>query len=117
MTIGKGILLFLAFVLLGAFLCLWGMKKSETQAHDLTQNLMHNCANRIIKYLKKHDTITLKDAATLIDGVTAGQFWSKKKLKVQDPKKLAKQVIDFLIEHHYIEPTKKGSYRLKKSKK
>lgn len=117
MTTGNSILLFLAFVLLGAFLCLWGMKKSETQAHDLTQNLLQKCARRIIKYLKKHNTVSLKDAAALIDGVTAGQFWSKKRLRVQDPKKLAKQVIDFLLEQHYIESTEKGSYRLKKFKK
>lgn len=114
MTLGKGILLFALFMIAGAILCLWGMKKSETQASDLAHNLLNSCANRVIKYLKRHETVSVKEVSQLIDGAVAGQFWSRKKLKVQDPKKFSKQVVDFLVEQQYIEPADKESYRLKK---
>ena len=40
--------------------------------------------------------------------------WSKKRLKVQQPKKFAKQVVAFLIDQQYIESAGQDGYRLKK---
>ena len=79
----------------------------------MTRNLLHACGSRVIKYLKKHDTITEKQIAKEIEGVRIGQFWSKKKLQVQDGKKVSGEVIKFLLEQQYIESAGKGAYRLK----
>ena len=79
-----GILLFAAAT---AVLYAWGLSKSMRQQQDMTRNLLHACGSRVVKYLKKHDTITEKQIAKEIEGVRIGQFWSKKKLQVQDGKK------------------------------
>ena len=106
-----GILLFAAAT---AILYAWGLSKSAHQQQDMARNLLHACGSRVVKYLKKHDTITEKQIAKEIDGVKIGQFWSKKKLQVQDGRKLSKQVIEFLLDQQYIESAGKDAYRLKK---
>lgn len=114
MTTGQVILGVLMFAVVTAVLYAWGLSKSLGQQEDLTRNLLSACGSRVVKYLKKHDTITAAEAAELIEGVAVGQFWSRKKLKVQDGKKVAGQVIDFLLGQQYIESAGKGAYRLKK---
>ncbi|MBR3867103.1 MAG: hypothetical protein IKM54_04850 [Butyricicoccus sp.] len=106
-----GILLFAAAT---AVLYAWGLSKSMRQQQDMTRNLLHACGSRVVKYLKKHDTITEKQIAKEIEGVRIGQFWSKKKLQVQDGKKVSGEVIKFLLEQQYMESAGKGVYRLKK---
>lgn len=103
------------FALATATLYVWGLKKSVGQGADLTRILLNRCSNKVIKYLKKHDTITRNQVAEQIDGVVASEFWSRKRLSVSDPKKFASQVIDFLLDQQYIESTdKNNNYRLKK---
>ena len=69
---------------------------------------------KAVKHLKKHGTVTKAEIAALVDGITVGPFWSRHKVRVQDGKKVAGQVIDFLLDQQYIEPAGGGSYRLKK---
>ena len=114
MTTGQVILGVLMFAVVTAVLYAWGLSKSLGQQEDLTRNLLSACGSRVVKYLKKHDTITDAGVAEQIEGVTVGQFWSRSKLKVQDGKKVAGQVVDFLLEQQYIERAEKGAYRLKK---
>ena len=103
------------FALATAVLYVWGLKKSAGQGDDLTRILLNRCGNKVIKYLKKHDTITKNQIAEQIDGVVASEFWSRKRLSVNDPKKFASQVIDFLLDQQYIESTgKNNNHRLKK---
>lgn len=106
-----GILMFAAAT---AILYAWGLKKSMDQQEDLNRSLMSVCGSRVVKYLKKHKTVTRAEVAKLIEGVTVGQFWSRRKMKVQDGKKVSGQVIDFLLEQMYIEEDGKNRYRLKK---
>lgn len=114
MTMGQVILGVLLFAAVTAVLYAWGLSKSLGQQEDLTRNLLSACGSRVVRHLKKHDTITEAETAALIEGMTVGQFWSRKKLKVQDGKKVAGQVIDFLLGQQYIESAGKGAYRLKK---
>lgn len=107
----------LFFALMGAILYVWGLKKSIDQQQDLSHNLLNACGSKVVRYLKKHDTITLKEMADVIADTTAGQFWSRKKLKVQDPRKFAKTVAEYLEDQQYIEPVSKDTYRLKEIKK
>lgn len=113
MTVGQIILGVLLFAAVTAILYAWGLSKSMGQQQDLTRNLMNACGSRVVKYLKKNGTITASQIAQLIQGVKVGQFWSRKKLQVQDGKKVSKQVIDFLLEQQYIENAGKEGYRLK----
>ncbi len=114
MTKGQIILGILLFALATAVLYVWGLRKSMSQSADMGRLLLSRCGSRVVKYLKRHDTITKQETAKLIDGVTAGEFWSRKRLTVQEPKKFAGQVLAFLTEQQYLEPVDKDTYRLKK---
>lgn len=114
MSTGQMIVGVVLFAFVTAILYIWGLKKSLDQQEDLNRNLMNACGSRVVKYLKKHETITKAEIAKLIDGVTVGQFWSRKKMQVQDGKKVSGQVIDFLLEQMYIESVGNGKYKLKK---
>ncbi len=114
MSTGQMILGIVLFAIVTAILYVWGLKKSVDQQENLNRNLMSACGSRVVKYLKKHDTITKAEIAKLIDGVTVGQFWSRRRIKVQDGKKVSGQVTDFLLEQLYIESDGNGRYRLKK---
>ncbi len=110
-TIILGIVLFAAA---GAVLYAWGLAKSLNQREDLERGLKSACGSRIVKYLKKHDTLTEAEAAKLIEGVTVGPFWSRNKVKVTNGKQFIEPVLKFLIEQQYIEKQSGGRYVLKK---
>lgn len=114
MTIGRVILGVLLFAVATAVLYAWGLGKSMDQKTDLARNLLSACGSKVVRYLKKNDTITVKEVARQIEGVAVGQFWSRNKLKVQDADKFSRQVVDFLLDQQYIESAGGGSYRLKK---
>ena len=104
----------LLFALATAVLYVWGLRKAEGQSDDLSRILLNRCGNKVVKYLKKHKTISEAEVARQIDGISASEFWSRKRLKVQQPKKFAKQVISFLLDQQYIESAGGEGYRLKK---
>lgn len=114
MTTGQIILGIALFAVAAAILYAWGLKKSMDQQEDLERSLMSACGSQVVKHLKKHGTVTKTEVAQLIDGMTVGPFWSRQKVRVQDGKKVAGQVIDFLLDQQYIEAAGGGSYRLKK---
>ena len=114
MNTGQIILGIALFAVAGAILYAWGLKKSLDQKEDLERSLMSACGSRVVKHLKKHGAVTKADVARLIDGITVGPFWSRRKIKVQDGKKVSGQVIEFLLDQQYIEAAGEGSYRLKK---
>lgn len=114
MTKGQIVIGILLFALVTAILYIWGLRKSVTQGQDLTRTLLNRCGNKVVKYLKKNGTITEKEIARQIEGVKAGEFWSKNRIMVQDPKKFVNEVVSFLIRQQYIETAGKDGYRLKK---
>ena len=106
-----GILLF-AFVT--AILYVWGLSKSYGQQERMAKLLLITCKNKVVKYLKKHDTVSEIKIQELIRGVTIGEFWSKKRLTVQEPHKFSGELIKFMTEQLYIAKNSDGSYSLKK---
>ena len=114
MNVGTAICGILMFAAVTAALYVWGLRKSMAQQSDLTRYLMNACGSRVVRYLKKHPTITAAQVAKEIEGVKAGQFWSRNRLQVENGKKVSGQVIDFLLDQQYIEPAGRDTYRLKK---
>lgn len=103
------------FALATAILYVWGLKRSLTQQEDMQRTLYSKCAGRIVRYLKKNGTVTEKEMETLIVGVKAGQFWSRRRVAIQDPGPFTGQLVAFLIDQQLLEPTgKKKEYRLKR---
>ena len=113
MSTGKILLGILLFALVTAVLYVWGLRKSMGQSADLTRILLSRCGNKVVSYLKKHGTVTDAEIVRLIDGVTAGEFWSRKRLTVQEPEKFVGQVVGFLLDQQYIESAGGKTYRLK----
>ena len=114
MTTGQIILGIALFAVAGAIVYAWGLKKTIDQQEDLERSLMSACGSRVVKHLKKHGAVTKAEIAELIVGMTVGPFWSRHKVRVQDGKKAAGQVIEFLLDQQYIEAAGDGSYRLRK---
>lgn len=104
----------LLFALAGAVLYVWGLKKSVSQGSDMERNLLHACGSRVVKALKKKESLSEAEIAALIEGITVGQFWSRQKMKVQNGAKVAPSVIAFLLDQQYIESCGKDTYRRKK---
>ncbi len=102
------------FAVATAILYVWGLRKSISQHADLERALLHKCAARVVKHLKKHPTVTEAEIAQLISTVTAGQFWSRRRVRVGDGKKFAGEVTRYLLEQQYIAPTGRKKYALKK---
>ena len=105
-----GIVLFAAAT---AILYAWGLKKSLNQQEQLEQSLLRACGSRIVRYLKRHDTVTSAEAARLIEGMTVGPFWSRRKARVQNGGQAVEKVLDFLCQQQYIEAVGRQQYRLK----
>lgn len=107
-----GILLFAAAT---SILYVWGLRKSMGQQADLAHLLQNKCAGRVVRYLRRHGVITLREMEPLVRGVRAGEFWSKQRVEVKHPASFAKELSAFLLSQQVIESTgKKGEFCLKK---
>ena len=105
-----GILLFAAAV---AVLYVWGLKKSMTQSADLERILLSKSAGKVVHYLKGHDQIDLAQMAQLCAGVKAGQFWSRRRVAVQDSRAFAPRLARYMVDQQLLEELSGGRYRLK----
>ncbi|MGM9663040.1 MAG: hypothetical protein ACI3WR_08135 [Oscillospiraceae bacterium] len=114
MSMGQIVLGIVLFAAAAAVLYAWGLQKSLDQQEDLERRLMSACGSRVVKHLKRHGAVSESEVAALIQGMTVGPFWSRRKVKVQDGGKAAGQVLAFLLDQQYIEPAGGGHYRLKK---
>ena len=114
MTLWKMILGVLLFALATAILYVWGLKKSVGQQEDMNRDMLHVCGGRVVKYLKKHDTISDGEIAARIEGVSVRPFWSRKRMTVKCGKEFAPQVIEFLLDQQYVEKVDEKTYRLRR---
>lgn len=114
MSFGQIVLGILLFALATAVLYVWGLRKSMTQEADLERILLNKCAGTVVKYLRKHGSITQKELPALIQGVKAGMFWSKNRIRVQDPAAFAPKLIRYMLEQQLLEDAGGLRYRLRK---
>lgn len=100
-----GILLF-AFVT--AILVLWGMRKAYFQRETLAKILFSKCADRVMHYLKTHDTISEPQMRTLVEGTTASEFHSRQRAVAQADAAFTKRLIEAMLHDGLIEPVAEG---------
>lgn len=103
----------LVFALVTAVLYVWGLKKSLTQSADLERILLSKSAGKVVHYLKGHSDISLSQIAQLCAGVKAGQFWSRRRVAVQDPQAFAPKLAQYMVEQQLLEALPGDRYRLK----
>ena len=101
------------FAVVTAILYIWGLRRSMTQASDLERILLGKCAARVLAYLKHHPTITQKEIARQIQHVKAGQFWSRRRVEVQDAPAFSKKLIDYMLTQQMLERAGNACYKCK----
>ena len=86
-----------------AFLGAWGIVKQQRKTEELLNKIRSNSESKILKELQKNNKITLREIESLIKVVKSSLFWSKSKLKVNDPSLLARELIKCMIENDKIQ--------------
>ena len=100
------------FALATAVLYVWGLKKSMGQQDDMTRALLHACGSKVLRYLKKHKTVSQGEIAKIIQGTTVHPMWSRHKLTVKNGEEYAPAVIQFLLDQQYMKADGNNGFRL-----
>lgn len=103
----------LAFALITAVLYIWGLHKSMTQREDLEQILLNKSAQKVVSYLKKHESISLEEMSQLCKDVKAGQFWSRQKAAVQNPQVFAPKLAQYMTGQLLVKELPSGRFCLR----
>lgn len=116
MSLSTAFLGILLFAVVTAVLMVWGMRKSYFQQETLANMLLSKSADQVMHYLKEHDTITEPQMRKLVEGIQAGELYSRKRAVVQSDKAFTARLIDAMLHDGLIEPVQKGRqiYRAKK---
>lgn len=106
------------FAVVTAVLVVWGMRKSYYQKETLTKILLSKSAERVMKYLKTHETITEPQMRKLVEGTKGAEFHSRQRAVVQADRAFTMKLIEAMVHDGLIEQAQKGRqiYR-KKTKK
>lgn len=113
------IIAIILFALAAAFLYGWGVIKSSHLDQDLYQRLYTKAADKVLKYLKKNDYISMMEIENQVDGIKASTFYSKKKAAVQNKRDFSRELVKIMMERNLItEELLKGKkvYRLQERK-
>lgn len=108
MSLQIAILGIFLFAVVTAVLVVWGMRKSYYQRETLTKMLLSKSSDRVMKYLKTHDTITEPQIRKLVEGITASEFHSRQRAVVQKDRAFSTQLIQAMLHDGLIEPAQKG---------
>lgn len=107
----------LLFALATALLVVWGMRKSYFQNETLMNMLLSKSSQRVMQYLKTHDTITEPQMRKLVEGIHASEFYSRTRATVQADKAFTTRLIDAMLHDGLIEPAQKGRQIYRKKRK
>lgn len=97
------IIYILLFAVLGAVLYAWGLKKAQNQSVELAKMLYAKCAKVVKKELKKKEYLRKNEIEQLIKDVKVGQFYSKNKMAVTNPKEFINPFLEFMIKNEILE--------------
>ena len=118
MSIPMALLGIFLFAVVTAAVVGWGLRKSYFQRQTLTKMLLSKSAERVMRYLKTHDTITEPEMRKLVAGIQAAEFHSRSRATVQADGAFTAQLIDAMLHDGLIEPARKGRrvYRRKENR-
>lgn len=108
------VLWILIIAVITAGLYAWGLKKSVNQRENLLRLLYQKASDKVLHYLKKHDTITIKETEELVKDISAGEFYSKNKAVVTKPQDFARELLKRMLDRGFLEETSadgKKAYR------
>ena len=99
------VLWILIVAVITAGLYAWGVKKSMEQQQNLFRMLYQKGSDKVLHYLKKHDTITIKEMEELVRDIRAGEFHSKNKAVVTKPHEFCLQLVERMTGRGFLEET------------
>lgn len=103
----------LAFAFITAILYVWGLQKSMTQQADLERILLNKSAQKVVRYLKRHESISLDEMAQLCQNTKAGQFWSRQRAQVKNPRSFAPRLAQYMKQQLLVNELPNGRFSLK----
>ncbi len=108
------ILKILLFAVSVTFLLAWGYVKQQRKNQELLEGLMKKSEEKVLRAMKKDETVSKKDIEEIITGTKASLFWSKNKVQITDPKIVSKNLIsDMLSKDLIVEISDKKSKKYK----
>ncbi len=110
------ILKVLLFAITFTFLYAWGYVKQQRKTEELLNVLYKKAEAKILKALKKQESLTKTEIEKIIRGTKASLFWSKNKVQVVDAKLVTKNLITKMINEGLIVETSNSrpkKYKLK----
>lgn len=93
---------FLMFIVAGAVLYVWGLKKEQRRQTELKNMLLNNAALKVVKHLRNSDRITRNDIMKIVEDVKVSEFCSKKRAFVTDKKEFSISLIDYMLNKNLI---------------
>lgn len=110
----------LLFALATMVIYAWGLLKMQQQPKQLASMLYSKCYKRIVKALQREETMSRSEIEKLLKNVRVGQFYSRQRMGVTDPKTFTKSMLEHMQEKDVISVSYKDGknlYRLNKNVK
>lgn len=99
----KYVIYVIAIAIITMILFIYGQAKESFLPKELTKTLFIKCRDIILKYLSKNKFATFNELENLISNVTAGVFWSRRKVKVVDSRKMVDSIIENLVKNNKVD--------------
>lgn len=106
------------FAVMGAVIYAWGLKKAQNQSMELARALYRKCEKIVCKELENKEYLQKSEIEKLIAGVQVGQFYSKNKMGVTNPKEFSNVFLEYMMKKGSLEEryeNGKKVYSVKKS--
>lgn len=112
----KYIIYIILIALITMLLIYIGILKERNLNVKLVDKLYSKCCNKVLKMLKKKETLSAKQIRDIISNEKTSIVWSRKKVGVTNKNQFTNYVIEGLLKLNKIElvDNKKRIYRIKK---
>ena len=91
----------------------WGIVKQKNQTNDLMNLLFSKGQDKIKKYLKQNEYITISQVEQICEGLEAKQPFSRNRAVVKDKRDYAKKLVEYMLKTNQL--GKEGSrYKMHK---
>lgn len=81
----------------------WGIVKQKNQTSDLMNLLFSKGQDKIKKYLKQHEYVTISQVEQICEGLEAKQPFSRNKAVVKDKRDYAKKLVEYMLKTNQLE--------------
>ena len=81
----------------------WGIVKQKNQTNDLMNLLFSKGQDKIKKYLKQHEYVTISQVEQICEGLEAKQPFSRNKAVVKDKRDYAKKLVEYMLKTNQLE--------------